>query len=125
MNGDGVSPSANSTDLVKREPLASVPCQVAEVSTSLHATTTAVKIEPMPPKSENSTHAFTFLLLITFQPLLHLISNGLLKSHYIRMWSEINRGGKVVKFYYLLNGLDVLVLLQVLLYRMVEPEEFQ
>jgi len=38
---------------VKREPLASVPCQVAEVSTSLHATTTSVKIEPVPPKSEN------------------------------------------------------------------------
>ena len=43
--------------LVKREPLGTttVPCQVAEVSTSLHATTTAVKIEPMPPKSENGT----------------------------------------------------------------------
>ncbi|XP_023289238.1 uncharacterized protein LOC111674148, partial [Orussus abietinus] len=39
--------------VVKREPIASVPCQVAEVSTSLHATTTAVKIEPVPPKSEN------------------------------------------------------------------------
>ncbi|XP_011866393.1 PREDICTED: uncharacterized protein LOC105561220 isoform X3 [Vollenhovia emeryi] len=38
---------------VKREPLASVPCQVAEVSTSLHATTTSVKIEPVPPKTEN------------------------------------------------------------------------
>lgn len=38
---------------MKREPLASVPCQVAEVSTSLHATTTSVKIEPVPPKSEN------------------------------------------------------------------------
>lgn len=46
VNNSGVS-------LVKREPLASVPCQVAEVSTSLHATTTSVKIEPMPPKSEN------------------------------------------------------------------------
>lgn len=40
-------------NLVKREPLASVPCQVAEVSTSLHATTTSVKIEPAPLKSEN------------------------------------------------------------------------
>ncbi|XP_043290025.1 uncharacterized protein wge isoform X4 [Venturia canescens] len=39
--------------LVKREPMTTVPCQVAEVSTSLHATTTAVKIEPMPTKSEN------------------------------------------------------------------------
>lgn len=45
---------ANNNGLtVKREPLASVPCQVAEVSTSLHATTTSVKIEPVPPKSEN------------------------------------------------------------------------
>ncbi|XP_063989732.1 uncharacterized protein LOC135168983 isoform X4 [Diachasmimorpha longicaudata] len=41
------------TNLVKREPLTTVPCQVAEVSTSLHATTTAVKIEPLPTKSEN------------------------------------------------------------------------
>lgn len=45
---------------VKREPLASVPCQVAEVSTSLHATTTSVKIEPVPPKSENGK-CFFFL----------------------------------------------------------------
>ncbi|XP_034941429.1 uncharacterized protein wge isoform X2 [Chelonus insularis] len=59
-NGQDTSSCANAlnnastaTNLVKREPLAAVPCQVAEVSTSLHATTTAVKIEPLPPKSEN------------------------------------------------------------------------
>lgn len=45
--------SSSASLAVKREPLASVPCQVAEVSTSLHATTTSVKIEPVPPKSEN------------------------------------------------------------------------
>lgn len=50
-NCNGNNNGAN--NLVKREPLASVPCQVAEVSTSLHATTTSVKIEPVPPKSEN------------------------------------------------------------------------
>ncbi|XP_044585672.1 uncharacterized protein LOC123265818 [Cotesia glomerata] len=58
-NGQDTSSCANAfnqsaaTNLIKREPLAAVPCQVAEVSTSLHATTTAVKIEPLPPKSEN------------------------------------------------------------------------
>ncbi|XP_008559177.1 uncharacterized protein LOC103579528 isoform X3 [Microplitis demolitor] len=58
-NGQDTSSCANTfnqsaaTNLIKREPLAAVPCQVAEVSTSLHATTTAVKIEPLPPKSEN------------------------------------------------------------------------
>lgn len=50
---DGVGANNSGASLVKREPLASVPCQVAEVSTSLHATTTSVKIEPVPPKSEN------------------------------------------------------------------------
>ncbi|XP_057330421.1 uncharacterized protein LOC130670856 isoform X3 [Microplitis mediator] len=58
-NGQDTSSCTNTfnqsaaTNLIKREPLAAVPCQVAEVSTSLHATTTAVKIEPLPPKSEN------------------------------------------------------------------------
>lgn len=55
-NGQDVNSNTNNNggnNLVKREPLASVPCQVAEVSTSLHATTTSVKIEPVPPKSEN------------------------------------------------------------------------
>lgn len=57
-NGQDVNSNSNTNNnggnnLVKREPLASVPCQVAEVSTSLHATTTSVKIEPVPPKSEN------------------------------------------------------------------------
>lgn len=54
-NGQDGSAGANNVAglTVKREPLASVPCQVAEVSTSLHATTTSVKIEPVPPKSEN------------------------------------------------------------------------
>ena len=55
-NGQDANCNSNnnaSSNLVKREPLASVPCQVAEVSTSLHATTTSVKIEPVPPKSEN------------------------------------------------------------------------
>lgn len=55
-NGQDGSAGANHNGAgltVKREPLASVPCQVAEVSTSLHATTTSVKIEPVPPKSEN------------------------------------------------------------------------
>lgn len=55
-NGQDGSAGANNNGAsltVKREPLASVPCQVAEVSTSLHATTTSVKIEPVPPKSEN------------------------------------------------------------------------
>jgi len=54
----GMDSSANNSGAnltVKREPFfrASVPCQVAEVSASLHATTTSVKIEPVPPKSEN------------------------------------------------------------------------
>lgn len=55
-NGQDGNAGANNNGAsltVKREPLASVPCQVAEVSTSLHATTTSVKIEPVPPKSEN------------------------------------------------------------------------
>lgn len=55
-NGQDSSAGVNNSGAsltVKREPLASVPCQVAEVSTSLHATTTSVKIEPVPPKSEN------------------------------------------------------------------------
>lgn len=47
--------------IVKRELLTSVPCQVAEVSTSLH-TNTAVKIEPVLPKSENGE---SLLLLIS------------------------------------------------------------
>ncbi|XP_046744501.1 uncharacterized protein LOC124410294 isoform X2 [Diprion similis] len=51
--GTNCSAISSATTLVKREPITSVPCQVAEVSTSLHATTTAVKIEPLPPKSEN------------------------------------------------------------------------
>ncbi|XP_036150363.1 uncharacterized protein LOC105840034 isoform X3 [Monomorium pharaonis] len=54
-NGQDSNAGANNSGAsltVKREPLASVPCQVAEVSTSLHATTTSVKIEPV-PKSEN------------------------------------------------------------------------
>lgn len=53
LNCNGSSTMNSATSLVKREPMTSVPCQVAEVSTSLHATTTAVKIEPVPPKSEN------------------------------------------------------------------------
>ncbi|XP_039314883.1 uncharacterized protein LOC105204830 isoform X6 [Solenopsis invicta] len=55
-NGQDSNAGANNSGAsltVKREPLASVPCQVAEVSTSLHATTTSVKIEPVPHKSEN------------------------------------------------------------------------
>ncbi|KAL0131790.1 hypothetical protein PUN28_002974 [Cardiocondyla obscurior] len=50
---DSNAGSGSASLTVKREPMASVPCQVAEVSTSLHATTTSVKIEPVPPKSEN------------------------------------------------------------------------
>ncbi|XP_012235358.2 platelet binding protein GspB isoform X1 [Linepithema humile] len=54
QDGSAGTNNSNAASLtVKREPLASVPCQVAEVSTSLHATTTSVKIEPVPPKSEN------------------------------------------------------------------------
>ncbi|XP_020288061.1 uncharacterized protein LOC109856804, partial [Pseudomyrmex gracilis] len=55
-NGQDINTGSNNSNAgltVKREPLASVPCQVAEVSTSLHATATSVKIEPVPPKSEN------------------------------------------------------------------------
>jgi hypothetical protein len=51
---------------VKREPLASVPCQVAEVSTSLHATTTSVKIEPVPPKSENGKSIADLLICVHY-----------------------------------------------------------
>ncbi|XP_046425397.1 uncharacterized protein LOC124182332 isoform X1 [Neodiprion fabricii] len=51
--GTNCSAISSAATLVKREPITSVPCQVAEVSTSLHATATAVKIEPLPPKSEN------------------------------------------------------------------------
>ncbi|KAF7995937.1 hypothetical protein HCN44_007044 [Aphidius gifuensis] len=44
----------STTSIIKREPLTTtVPCQVAEVSTSLHATTTEVKIEPLTQKTEN------------------------------------------------------------------------
>lgn len=59
---NGVNSNTNNNSLVKREPLASVPCQVAEVSTSLHATSTSVKIEPVPPKSENGE-----IMFISFQ----------------------------------------------------------
>lgn len=50
--------------LIKKEPLttSAVPCQVAEVSTSLHATTTAVKIEPLPAKTEHGMWLMIFLL---------------------------------------------------------------
>ncbi|KAK1119034.1 hypothetical protein K0M31_013806 [Melipona bicolor] len=71
-NGQDANCNSNnnaSSNLVKREPLASVPCQVAEVSTSLHATTTSVKIEPVPPKSENGESPLSLVCTVWYSRL--------------------------------------------------------
>lgn len=106
-NGQDVNSNSNNNgnNLVKREPLASVPCQVAEVSTSLHATTTSVKIEPVPPKSENGkfsvsidtyihTYKYIFLYMYVYIMYIYIYTHTYIKVFILLLLLQ-----NIIKFY--------------------------